>query len=275
MINLGIPHWQRRVSGETVFLVAPEGLEAGVISIVERVRPVVTLAELCRGRGEVIDGPKPITSDEGEDGAVVSLDDGRLRHDVGVLVGDEFLATVIGVTGQPIHFERTRREVEGLLVRFPLLLGVRRRLFHYPPPPKWRPVARGLEAEYYAPEFPRDPSRITVFPALPAATATAAEAIATLVGDQTARRADTAGDDWAETVRRTERGLSFQVATARVGDHLTCFAAAADDKYLYALRLECPASADHRALFEAVLDGVVPLEVGVPPTLAALSHWSD
>jgi hypothetical protein len=275
MINLRLPHWQRRVAGSTVFLIAPEGPASGVVTLTERSRPVVSLAALMAGRGEVVDGPFRLTNEEGEDGAFVSLRDGSIQHDIGVLVGDEFLATVIGVTAEPVQHARSRREVEALVRRFPLLLGVRRRLYQYPPPPGWHAVSRGLEAEYYAPDFPRDPSRLTLFPALPTESATAADALETLRGEQSSQSAAFGDDAWGESLRETPGGLAFQCATATAGERLVCFAAADDEKYLYAMRLEGTTAANHHPVLDAVLDGVVPITVGVPPTLSALAHWAE
>lgn len=233
MLNLEIPGWQRRVSGTTTCLLAPEGIDAGMITVVERARPVVRLAELVCGLGEVVEGPTAVTSDEGENGAFVSLRQGELQYDVGVLVGDEFLATVFGVTAVAEHFARTRNAVGDLLRRFPLLLGARRRLFHYAPPPGWRELARGLDAEYFPPDFPRDPSRLTVYAALPIGVFTPAEALAALVRQQSQELAEATEDGWVETVRTTHRGLAFQCGSTTAGDWLLCFAVAADDCYLW------------------------------------------
>jgi hypothetical protein len=275
MINLRLPHWQRRVSGSMVTLIAPEGPASGIITILERVRPMIALADMMRGRGEAVDGPFALTNEEGENGAFVSLRDGDTQHDIGILVGDDFLATIIGATAEPVQHRRSRREVEALIRRMPLLLGVRRRLFHYPPPPGWHRVKRGLDAEYYAPDFPRDPSRLTVFPAMPTESATAAEALETLRGEQATHSLSPDDNAWAETMLETSGGLTFHCTAAAEADRRVSFAAATDRHYLYALRLESTAAADHRALFDATLAGVVPITVGVPPTLSALAHWAE
>ena len=275
MIHFAIPGWQRRVSGTTTYLLAPEGTEAGIITVMERVRPVVRLVDLVRDLGEVVEGPTAITSDEGEYGAFVSLRGGGVQHDIGMLVGDEFLCTVIGVTALTEHFARSRDAVCDLLRRAPLILGVRRRLFHYAPPAGWREVARGLDAEHYPPDFPRDPSRLTVYAALPIGAATPAEALAALVAKQSQELAAAQEAGWVETIRTTDRGLAFQYGTTRAGDWLLSFAVAADATYLYALRLETPIARPHRTAFEAVVDSVVPIDIIKQPTLSGLTHFAD
>jgi len=239
-----------------------------MIGITERVRPIVSLASLMEGRGTPVHGPTSLTNEEGEHGAFVSLHDGPLQRDIGVLVGDEFLATVVGVTILPLHYDRSRREVEALTRRLPLLLGIRRRLFHYSAPIGWHPVSRGLEVEYYAPEYPRDRSRLTVFPALPSSGFSATDALEALVAD-----CGIAQSEWGESLRNTNNKLAFSCARATSGDRHVSLAAAADDSYLYALRLETENK--HEAVWDSTLESVVPISVTAGPVLTALAHWAE
>jgi hypothetical protein len=285
MIALRHPGWSRRAQGDRVHLIAPEGAECGVITLCERVRPLAHLAEVMRGKVaarsvRVISGPTPISNDEGERGVLVTIrgdiDEVEYQRDVGLLAGDEFYASVIGVTREEEHFARTTAAVRSVLERFPLWLGVRRRLYLYPPPRGWRGVARGLEAAWYAPGFPRDPARLTVFPAIPTDGPSARDSLAALTSEAAALLPALGEARWIESTRATPLGLHFECRTASSGGQRVHLAVATAHPYLYALRLETSAEVDHEHVLAATLDGVVPIHHGRPPPApSALVHWVE
>jgi len=264
LLTLGAPGFARHTRSGRVIFVAPEGEGAGRIEVRERVRPLARLrdllAELGVDRERVV--PVPIHNEEAEQGVMVTARQGSRQVDVALLVGDEFAAVLVGTTARAEHFARTSELVAAWACSLPLWLGERRRLTLYPPPPGWRGVARDLEAEWYAPTFPRDPSRLTVWPAIPSGGATAAAALAMLApGAEATRHPSGHGLLWLLGEVPRPRGR------ARA-------AVAVDDTYLYALRLEAPHD-QHDPVLLSVVDGMLPVPRVAPRRARPLSHWTE
>lgn len=252
-----------------VRLVAPEGEPAGMISVEERVRSLAGIANLILDR-RVVAGPTLMTTREGEQGALVTVEpseSGR-RYEIGMIVGDEFSAVVTGVTQDPAHFERTRQAVRAVVGDLPLFLGVRRRLFLYPPPIGWHGTRRGLVTTWHAPEYPDKLTRLIVHPALPRKSLSAVELHQIL-------RAEICGDveqEWTDALVTTRVGMLFRVSAIRTSNTFVRLAIGEDHSYVYALWLEAE-HVDDVAALTAVLDGVIPIDVR--QATSVLDHWAS
>jgi hypothetical protein len=240
-----------------------------------------SLADVVRGKWphvalSHVDPPVLFVSAEGEYGSVTrvrGLVDGVVtQRDVGALVGDGWSDVIIGITTNPTWFDRTSAHVYALLKHRAMWLGDRRRQVLYPPPPGWHGIARGLDAHWYPPAFPRDAARLVVFAALPCPNVDSETAASEL--EHAARATDPALADWSRGARQTAHGLLFQIRSGRMAQRQAHIAVAADARYVYAARLETTNDA-HVRILEQVLDGlqVVPTR-GIPVT-GALSHWAD
>jgi len=264
-----LPGWARHVEAGAVRLIAPEGELAGMISIEERVRSLACIADLI-GDKRIVAGPTLTTNSEGEQGVLVTTDDlseSGWRYEIGMLVGDEFNAVVTGVTQDPAYFERTRQAVKTVVGDLPLLLGVRRRLFLYPPPLAWHGARRDLVTTWHPPGYPDDRARLIVHPALPR-TSLPAEQLHQIL------RAEIGGteeDVWTDEFVKTRFGLSFRVSSTTTSGVNVHLAIGEDHSYVYALRLEA-AHADHVRALTATLDGIIPIDVRQAAN--PLDHWA-
>lgn len=269
MIGLGIHGWTRVVSGAKVHLVAPEGAPAGVITVRERSRQR-SFDELLAGNRQLAEqrmvaGPTPVLSAEGEHGVLATIRTHvggmEAQRDLAVFVGDGFCTSITGLTTMSANFDRTTNLVRDLAMRANLWLGIRKRLVLYPPPAGWHAVARGLDAHWYSPAFPRDRAHMIVFPAVPANGAEAEDVL-----DALAQRVVA---EWTDAERRTPRGLAFHVRTANT----TRIAIAADARYIYAARIDSAADSQF-AIFDATLDGLHPVS-SVAASTTAIAHWAE
>lgn len=285
MIAGVIPGWSRALRDGAVELVAPEGRHAGVITVRERVRPLVRLDELVAHwagpDATIVAPPARLVTDEGEHGVVVAAlgEGGRVRVELGVVVGDGCYRLVVGVVPADAALAaRLGVEVRRLVERVPLLLGERRRLVPYARPAGWRGCPRGLDTLWYAPGVPDHPAKLTVFAALPARGATTLDAVAHLAGEASAAAPRLAEAAWEETTRRTPHGLVFVVRTAVAGDHAVHVAAASDGRYVYAAMLERRDDDLHRRVLDATLDSLVPVPAPASASSAtsagAFAHWA-
>lgn len=270
MIGLGIHGWSRVASSAKVHLVAPEGTACGVITIRERSR-LRSFEELVSGKRPLaeqrwVSGPSYILNSEGEQGGLATIrastPTGEVQRDVGAFVGDGFCASIVGTTSAPHYFERTTRLVRELAKRMKLWLGVRRRLVLYPAPRGWHGVRQDLDAHWCAPSFPRDPTIIVVFPAVPANGAIASEVLDAL-------QSQYVRDSWDDAVRHTPQGLDVHVRSATS----LRIAVAVDGRYIYSARIE-HANAEHLAVFDTILDGLHPVP-SVAISSSAVEHWID
>jgi hypothetical protein len=239
------------------------------------VRPLVPLLRLVRGQVDarevsIVGGPTPFVTDEGEHGVVIAirgeLDGLVMQRDLGLVIGDEFGATISGVTVEARYFERTSAHVFELARRFPMWLGIRRRMVLYPSPPGWHGVARGLEAHWYAPGFPRDPVRMIISPAVPSAGARADDVLAALCDERA---------PWTASSRTTPAGLTFHYRTQLAPDRATRIAVATDATYVYVARMESGCPELPTDVLDVTLDGLLPIPSAQAAASAALAHWVE
>jgi hypothetical protein len=106
---------------------------------------------------------------EGEHAAMLGVASTSRHALLGVVYGDDSYRLVVGHTSDVARAGEIATCVRQLTLELPLGLGEdRRRRFRYTPPSGWRSLSRhGLITEWFAPRFPLDPTRITVFPSSP------------------------------------------------------------------------------------------------------------
>lgn len=268
-----LPGWVRHVGASTVWLVAPEGEPAGVLSVEERIRSVAGIADLIGDR-LVVAGPTLITNNEGEQGVLVTVEErgeSPRRYEIGMLVGDEFNAVVIGVTRDPAHFERTRQAVRTVVADLPLFLGVRRRLFLYPSPVGWHGTRQNMVTTWHPPAYPDDLTRLIVHPALPRKSLPADELRQVLCAEICGSAERVAQQEWTDEYVTTRFGITFRVSSTTISDVTVWLAIGEDNSYAYALRLEAE-NLDHVGALTTILDEIVPIDGRKAPSL--MDHWA-
>lgn len=181
-----LPGWSWEVRRDGILLVSPEGEDAGAIRYSERMRPLVAVDRLIERHApsvysniELLEPCERLVTSEGEQALFVKLDaqlDGRAaRRALAFVLADDFYAYVGGLATRADRFSALEEVVRKLAISDGLKLGsLRRRRFWFHAPPAWSAVALGstMNAHYFPPT-PADPSRISVYPAVPfAATST-------------------------------------------------------------------------------------------------------
>lgn len=166
-------------------MTSPAG--GAIIRYRDRVRPLQTVAAILRDRAA--DTRFRVTSigrierhltDEGEYAAVVDVagvleappGGGRPRsvaRSLGFIFGDDWYSEVTGIALQPDLIGPVSQWVRTLVAQSKLMLGTRVRRWVYTPPAGWSGYSRlPLFTTWFPPDHPRDPTSITVYPALPA-----------------------------------------------------------------------------------------------------------
>src|SRR5262249_45161977 len=119
------------------------------------------------GRLELVDGPRPLVTMEGEHAAFVvaraRVGRSELLQALGLIVA-EHTSVVDARADAPGEFDAVRALAERLTVEHCLGLGhARWRPFFYRPPVGWHGSARVRADRWFAPEHPRQPGIVTVF----------------------------------------------------------------------------------------------------------------
>jgi hypothetical protein len=266
--------WRQSFGAHIVTLHPPTG--GGRIRYHERL-PVRGLLATVRAlvgadpsyRMETVGKSVPVVTEEGEHGVIVPL---RGLHAglpvarlLGIVMTDEVFAaldTLILLRTQLALLERVSRE---LLLGLSLGLGVRRRRFHYQPPPGWQAIPNGLVATWIPPGFPDDTTTIAVFPANPRGEAPAALMQALLRREAAAGFAlDGDVEAWPFASDEGLEGQRFHFAGAsprhpRVEHDVVIYAAGA---YRYVLRLETARPSEaHSETFLALARSAEPVPV--------------
>jgi hypothetical protein len=230
-----ITRWQRSTSGGHVVLRLRADLESGAIHIRDHLPGRPTLASLLGpviATGAKVDGPRLITTLEGELGAIVNVVDGSRQVTTAVVFGDDQYAIIEAISTLPAQHALYQETTSGLAHRHELGLGRdRTRRFLYEPPAGWTGVSRGRETLWISPANPRRFELVRVYDARPL------------------RSRGRLHDELAEAPRssrnfRTRDGLPGDIATwtdtmperDRV---IISLATVRDDAYTYRFRLEC------------------------------------
>ena len=281
-----LPGWQKRCSGDAVLFVHPNGPAAAAVHYQERLRPLqrmCDLVELALARRPMfrVNQALPVErvlTDEGEYAGLAVLRgqiEGRQAEcHIGAVFGDDFQSLLQGVVTQPSLFPEFQANLRLLIAQDSLGLGRRRRRFVYQPPPGWQGLPRGFATEWFPPEFPRDPSSITVFPANPALQAP---------GDliQQLAQAEQRSGQQVNITRLPNPDIapSLVAAQQRVQGHsdkhvpfFRQWAALADVHYSYIVQLEslqADGLARHERTFLTLLRSIEPLPAPAAPAAPA------
>ncbi|MFN0245964.1 MAG: hypothetical protein ACKV2T_03585 [Kofleriaceae bacterium] len=276
------PHrWRRVEIGEDVFLLPPSG--TAVIRYRERLAPVLPVELLAAG--QLADDPQfaieriapreDLVTLEGERATTIAvygtLDTRRVQRHVGYVLAEDFYARVSSIADDA-DGDRMRVLVRSLVERIVLHLGPRRRRPVCVGPHGWRAHVVGLRTDWIAPAFPRDPSCITIWPAVPGPRPTGSPPVA---------NADGTLGPWPLHTKRGLAGFTWRTAGAfadsspRVRDHVLF----ADGRYRYSVRLDTePARHEQRrAELLDVLDTLDPVpSIKRPPdSLSVSGHWAE
>ncbi len=168
--------WEARADSITLAASAPA---VGSIRYRERLRPLERLGDLLRHHApvtervsalQVLGEPSKLVTCEGEYGAFVELDavvDGQeQRWALAFVFIDDAYACLEGSAPRG-HGTYLANTVRRLALQDRHQLGVRRRRYLFRPPP-WQALMIGNATAHYLPyEYPTDPSRIIVYPAIP------------------------------------------------------------------------------------------------------------
>jgi hypothetical protein len=267
--------WSQELRESGLVLLPPGGWEVGGLRYAERVRPIASFAEIVRGlpvpaawiAGE--HGPvERLVTGEGEHAAMQRIDGTfaglPLRRFVGIVLGDDFYSLLVGQSRDPARHEELEALFRHTLFGDRLALGVRRRRFDYRAPAGWQGLAADhLHAQFLPPGAPRDPSRLTVFPAFPQAPRLAADLVQTSFG-----QVPVAGKQ-----PMLAGGLAGHRFVAHAGFGLLDELVVLEDAtHVYALGFR--GLAEHRAVFEEVVASVRPLPGRhAAPAKASFDHW--
>jgi hypothetical protein len=266
----------QRASG--IFVVPPDGQDAGAVRYHERVRPLRRMSDIVSAQpnppGWVETsrtGIEPLTTVEGEHAALVTLcgtlDGVPIERTIGAVFGDDFYSLAIGLARRPDQFARFRAAVRQMVIEDTHMLGVRRRRFRHAPPPGWHGLSAGLaHTVYLPPHAPRDATSLIVYPALPVPPGDGSF-VEDLVDAHVAALMTTripvaagglTGEWWAVTA--AEAAVALDVVVLQ------------DLRYAYTIALQSP-SAQHAAnlpVLQAVLASVQPVPTGSSAQQAAV-----
>ena len=136
----------------------------------------------------------------------------------------------------------------------------RRRRFVYAPPPGWQGTGDAFDARWYPFDYPRNPGRIIVTPALPATLAAADGIVQQMVGEP--------GESVPPPERFTSRyGLAGAHYQLDLGTHMFFLS---DDRYLYSVRV------DHElAAGRALVESIEPVPHFRLPDVDSFRFWAD
>lgn len=284
-------------TADTTICAPPGGRQLAWTEVRERERPLVPFHQLVGQRAEAlraagvsalaVERAHRLTTSEGELGAITTisgvLGGEPIEHGLAVVYAEDTQLTIDGRAAHADQRAAVRAVVRELATHVPVGGGERLRRFWYRPPDGWQGVPRGLVADWYPPDYPRDSASIKVMPARPLRQPAAAAQIESLLHD-----AAFIGFTPERRVRGDAevgglRGVIVRVA-GRFPDgarRMLITAALADEHYLYRLRLDTgeERAAEREQLFLDMVRTAVP--VPRPPSSVtpgasseALRHWT-
>jgi hypothetical protein len=292
-----LPGWSWELRHDGVFTAPPEGRALGHIRYNERVRPLRRPREVAAGleadarfRITGMTRPERLITDEGEYGAIMTVDglllEAPVQHTLAFIFLDDFYALVDGLTLQREHQGRFAQTVRNLAFNdLHGLAELRRRRFHYQPPPGWGGVPSFLHAYWFPLDYPRNRSSLTVVPAIPVP-----QGSKSFIDDTAEQQAahspgfslDTKG---APIPHVTRVGLSgsFWEVVGRVGGTL-CFRDLLildDGRFAYTVILESPRDRrdENLRLMRALVDTIEPIPKSggkvSEGSKESMGHWAE
>jgi hypothetical protein len=173
------PGWSWELRHDGIVTAPPEGKSVGFVRYVERRRPIHRMREVVktleqdpRFRITQVSRPERLITDEGEYGALVTVDglllEAPVQHTVACVFLDDFYSMIDGVALRPDQNARFADQVRNLALNDVHWAGaLRRRRFYYVPPKGWGGVASLLHAFWFPVDYPANASRLSVLPAIP------------------------------------------------------------------------------------------------------------
>jgi hypothetical protein len=169
--------WDVRGGGVTLSPMRA-GPSVGVISYRERVGPLRSIAEILRDKPDVdfkikrVSPVTPLVTYEGEFAAIVDFEgvsmEMPVQRSLGFVFGDDWYSEIAAVVHNREYFAMFAGTVRELVRGDRLMLGVRRRRYSYTPPAGWDGYSRlPMFATWFPPEYPKSPTSITIYPAIP------------------------------------------------------------------------------------------------------------
>jgi hypothetical protein len=289
-----IPGWSWEPQGGGVTLLPSTG--GAALRYRERLQPLRSAAAILRTKAEdpsfrvISCGPiERLVTHEGEFAALVDLRGEQLSPDgkgalvhrtIGWVFGDDWYSEVAGIAFRPDLFEPIAGMVRTVLRDEKLQLGTRRRRFVYTAPPGWYGYSRLPHyTTWFPPEFPRDATSITVYPAVPAPVGleedenfaaipigppASADVIGELLGRTPVRFDRLTGNVWELEIRdERQRAMVRRAAILR------------DERYLYSLYLDAPFElvVAGRVIFDEMLATIEPLPGAAMRSAALSEEW--
>jgi len=294
-----IPNWSWDPRAGGITMTPPGG--GAVIQYRERVRPLQTVASILRDRDRRFQvtsiGPieRHVTG-EGEYAAVVDVagvldvptGGGRgrpLARSLGFIFGDDWYSEVVGIALQPDMVGPVGQWVRKLVAQSKLMLGIRRRRCVYTPPEGWSGYSRlPLFMTWFPPDYPRDPTSITVYPALPAPVGVTAPASFEMLTIGAPSAAELLGEivDTTPVQFGAATGSMYELAIRDERNRMMVrtMAVLRDDRYVYASYLDRFAatagpSDEGLARYRALLASFEPLPAASASNTSSLALSAD
>jgi len=257
-------------------LVHAGGREVAVVRYRERSYPLLKVGTLVRAElsghpqfkpSAVPDVVERVLTAEGEYGALATIEgeEGgvRTQRDLGFVFGDDFYSVVSAVCYRAEEFEELTKLVRDLVVSDTHALGLRRRRYEYSPPRGWQPLVRYFVTDWLAPEYPKDPVHVTVYPANPI-TIAPPNLLAALAAS--GRTPESRLEREQVAALRTPSGLAGEVAeivfTTGARRTVKLCMVLADQRFTYSMEVTAQSDAHlaaHRAEIEDLFTSVQPI----------------
>jgi hypothetical protein len=287
--------WEHRA--DCLLTVPPEGKAAGYVRYTECLRPLVrareavrTLEEDRRFRVTSIGQPERLITNEGEYAAIVTVEGLLLElpveHTIGLVFLDDYYARIDGLALRQDERTRMARGVRLLALNDAHGLGERRRRrFLYAPPTGWTGIASSLHAYWYPVDYPKNPSSVTIFPAVPVPPGSQGfgETVArSQAGRSPGFTIDSVGEPTALVTRRSLSGSRWEVLGQVDGQLRFRDLHVLDDRrFVYTVILESPRERrdENLLMLRALLDSVEPIphpgEVLSAESRESMTHWAE
>jgi hypothetical protein len=289
--------WSARLCPDGVLYRPPVGVRGGG-RVHERQRPlrpfVALVKEYMRVRfaGAVVEAQvgelERLTTQDGAHAAMVPVtgkspvDGTALQLDFGFVVGDDFYDMVLFWSSDPAQNFAMRRTARDVVYQYQLGQGVKRATrFVYTPPAGYQGLARGMAADWFPPDYPRDDAVIRVCPARPTTSEVGVlEAELAKLAEEAGLQTD--GDARSEPVG-SEHGLHGKLSSRLVRSGARRFhrhqIVLVDARYAYALRLDVaegnPNASRHLAAFRRVATSAEPVPSKAPQELDVFALWNS
>ncbi len=264
--------WGIERTEDGVLVCPPEGPQRAVVRYAERVRPIRRAMQLVRethvpaGFVETaISAPRRLVTAEGEHAALVTragtLGDRAVELVHGFVFLDDYYAALEGIAPAGAGLAAI---VEELAIGDLHLLGrERRRRYVYTRPPGWHGTGNHFDARWYPLDYPANPARIFVNPALPLSPGIASTILEKMIVGATVA---------AQPVARftSRHRLDVEHHHLRTGELDTHLFFLMDAQFFYSVRADADLDAGR-----ALIESIEPVPHVQRPTGDAFHYWAE